>query len=166
MPGTGLPRAHGLGAFGPVGPRAASEAREFSAVYALKLDWLGRPARGIHESFELADRRDMRVVLVDQHIDTPPPKLIPELLRQVRALRAQGLTWAKVALRLNVPATSARKWHSAEKWAGTASPAEKPHLNTKSDRCPPRFIESPCRGGEARLPSQRFVGYQAHHIAP
>lgn len=50
--------------------RAAIERGEISAVYAVTLDRLGRSARSILEFFELAQLNDVRVVLVDQAVDT------------------------------------------------------------------------------------------------
>lgn len=57
-----------------------------------------------------------------------PPRITPELLASIDQLRSSGLTWAQVALRLHVPATSARKWHSAARKGGTTLPGENPRV--------------------------------------
>ena len=55
------------------------------------------------------------------------PKLNPELLGAIqRARDVDGLKWSQVAMRLRVPASSARKWYSAAKRASTTLPAEGP----------------------------------------
>lgn len=67
--------------------RNAIGAGEISAVYAVKLDRLGRSARGILEFFELAESHNVRVVLVDQQIDTSTP--VGRLVRTVLAAMAE-----------------------------------------------------------------------------
>jgi DNA invertase Pin-like site-specific DNA recombinase len=67
--------------------RVSIRAGEISAVYAVKLDRLGRSAKSILEFFELAESREVRVVLVDQQIDTSTP--VGRLVRTVLAAMAE-----------------------------------------------------------------------------
>lgn len=67
--------------------RSAIEIGEISATYAVKLDRLGRSARAILGFFELAESHQVRVVLVDQQIDTSTP--VGRLVRTVLAAMAE-----------------------------------------------------------------------------
>lgn len=55
-----------------------------------------------------------------------PRRVTPELLQEIIRLRESGMRWAEVALRLHVPAASARKWYSDREALVAALPAEKP----------------------------------------
>lgn len=157
--------------------KAQIETGEISSVHAVKLDRLGRSAQSLLAFFELCGDRAVRVVVLDQAIDTStsagrlvrtvlaavaefesdlirdrtrdalgaihsgaratrsgrpvgrPPRLTRELLEQIRQLReVDGLRWSQVALRLHVPASSARKWYANARRGAATPPAKTPRV--------------------------------------
>ncbi len=57
-----------------------------------------------------------------------PPRLTANLLAEIRRLRDSGLKWNAVALRLHVPASSARKWYANAKRGTPTPPTETPRV--------------------------------------
>ena len=58
-----------------------------------------------------------------------PPRVTSELVAEIRRLRdGDRLRWNQVAVRVHVPASSARKWYSAAKRAESTPPAESPRV--------------------------------------
>jgi DNA invertase Pin-like site-specific DNA recombinase len=66
------------------------QAGKLSAVYATRLDRIGRSARGLLAFFELCDSRNVRVVVLDQDLDTlaSPGRLIRSVLAAVAEFEA------------------------------------------------------------------------------
>lgn len=150
------------------------------AVYATKLDRLGRSARAIIGFFELAESHDVRVVLLDQQLDTSTPvgrvvrtvlagmaelesdlisertrekmgaiksgamktksgdpigrprRVTPELSQKVVQLRAEGLLWREIAVRVHLPEGTCRKV------PGTLQPKKPSVENGSTDFATPR----------------------------
>jgi DNA invertase Pin-like site-specific DNA recombinase len=146
----------------PAFDRLVAEIRSerVGSVTVTKLDRLGRSAKTILEFFNDAEAHQVRVVVLDQALDTSTPvgrlvrtilaamaeleadmiaertreamaafkagtrntrsgkpvgrprRVNDELVAEIRRLRDSGLRWAQVAVRLHVPASSARKWLS------------------------------------------------------
>ncbi len=80
-----------------------------------------------------------------------PPRVTEDLLREIRRLRdEEHLQWSRVAVRLHVPASSARKWYSNSSRPKGAPPPETPRVINEPGAFgadPPDRESVPCTEG-------------------